>query len=98
MLQVNLIFLIMIIIVLVTKLRANNAVETVQVRKAIKATFILVPLLGISNLLFVANPNDNGFGEKVSHMTLVYFPSLDNKSITASFCVKHHMYTTHLTK
>lgn len=66
-LQVNLMFLIMIIIVLVTKLRANNAVETVQVRKAIKATFILVPLLGISNLLFVANPNDNGFGEKVGH-------------------------------
>ena len=67
MLQVNFIFLVMIIIVLVTKLRANNAVETVQVRKAIKATFILVPLLGISNLLFVANPADNGFGEKVLH-------------------------------
>ncbi|OQV19959.1 putative PDF receptor [Hypsibius exemplaris] len=63
-LVVNFIFLVMIIIVLVTKLRANNAVETVQVRKAIKATFILVPLLGISNLLFVANPNDNGFGQK----------------------------------
>ncbi|XP_055354141.1 corticotropin-releasing factor receptor 2-like [Paramacrobiotus metropolitanus] len=63
-LTVNFIFLVLIIIILVTKLRANNAVETVQLRKAIKATFFLVPLLGISNLLFFANPRDKGPAEK----------------------------------
>ncbi|XP_014661480.1 PREDICTED: corticotropin-releasing factor receptor 2-like [Priapulus caudatus] len=65
-LVVNLIFLVNIIRILVTKLRANNARESeaAQWRKAIKATAILLPLLGITNLLFFYNPKDKGPMEK----------------------------------
>lgn len=48
----NSIFLLHIIYVLVTKLQNNNSCETQVIRKAVKAFFVLLPLLGISNLLW----------------------------------------------
>ncbi|XP_077979031.1 PDF receptor-like isoform X2 [Glandiceps talaboti] len=55
---VNLIFLINIVRVLITKMRESNTADTMQVKKAVKAAMVLVPLLGVVNLLFIPDRPD----------------------------------------
>ncbi|XP_058836964.1 diuretic hormone receptor-like isoform X1 [Topomyia yanbarensis] len=53
---INLVFLIRIMWVLITKLRSANTVESRQYRKASKALLVLIPLLGITYLVVLAAP------------------------------------------
>ncbi|CAL8137232.1 unnamed protein product [Orchesella dallaii] len=56
-LTANLLFLINIMRILLTKVqRPNASSDSAQLRRAVKATFVLFPLLGINNLLFLHNP------------------------------------------
>ncbi|KAL5007212.1 hypothetical protein ScPMuIL_016018 [Solemya velum] len=60
---INLLFLLNIIRVLITKLRENtqsNEAQVTKVRKAVKAALVLLPLLGITNFLIMidAPPHD----------------------------------------
>ncbi|XP_045168245.2 corticotropin-releasing factor receptor 2-like isoform X2 [Mercenaria mercenaria] len=55
----NIIFLSTIVWVLITKLRASHSLETRQYRKAVKATIILFPLLGVTYVLFIIPPSDH---------------------------------------
>ncbi|KAJ8917487.1 hypothetical protein NQ315_005536 [Exocentrus adspersus] len=50
--MVNLLFLLNIIRVLIVKLRESQTSEIEQVRKAVRATIFLLPLMGISHILF----------------------------------------------
>ncbi|XP_038611566.1 corticotropin-releasing factor receptor 2 [Tachyglossus aculeatus] len=70
-LLINFIFLFNIVRILMTKLRASTASETIQYRKAVKATLVLLPLLGITYMLFFVNPGD----DDVSQIVFIYFNS-----------------------
>lgn len=50
-LLLNFIFLLNIIRVLVVKLRQSHSSDIEQVRKAVRAAIVLIPLLGITNIL-----------------------------------------------
>ena len=68
-LQINLLFLINIVRILITKLNEETSTnstshEGAHVRVALRATLILFPLLGITNLLFFINPK-NGTHDKI---------------------------------
>ncbi|XP_046679016.1 diuretic hormone receptor-like [Homalodisca vitripennis] len=55
-LGLNLLFLVRIMWVLITKLRSANNAETQQYRKASKALIVLIPLLGITYILVIVGP------------------------------------------
>ncbi|XP_036359012.1 corticotropin-releasing factor receptor 2-like isoform X2 [Octopus sinensis] len=82
----NLIFLINIIFVLVTKLRAHNTMESAQIRKAIRATIVLFPLLGITNLLFFAEPGIEGTWKSVYHIANAVLQSSQGIFVALLYC------------
>uniref|UniRef100_A0A8C0VJE6 Corticotropin-releasing factor receptor 1 n=2 Tax=Cyanistes caeruleus TaxID=156563 RepID=A0A8C0VJE6_CYACU len=71
-LLINFIFLFNIVRILMTKLRASTTSETIQYRKAVKATLVLLPLLGITYMLFFVNPGE----DEISRIVFIYFNSL----------------------
>ncbi|XP_071546590.1 corticotropin-releasing factor receptor 2-like [Panulirus ornatus] len=81
-LMINLLFLVNIIRILVTKLRASDA----YVRKAIKATAVLFPLLGITNLLFAVNPGDKGDLEDAYMLTNALLQSSQGVFVSVLYC------------
>uniref|UniRef100_A0A4W3HY11 Corticotropin releasing hormone receptor 1 n=1 Tax=Callorhinchus milii TaxID=7868 RepID=A0A4W3HY11_CALMI len=84
-LLINFIFLFNIVRILMTKLRASTTSETIQYRKAVKATLVLLPLLGITYMLFFVNPRE----DDVSQIVFIYF-----NSFLESFQV-HHGHSSH---
>ncbi|KAK3603144.1 hypothetical protein CHS0354_042972 [Potamilus streckersoni] len=85
-LAINLVFLVNIIRVLVSKLRANNRIESTNMRKAIKATIILLPLLGITNLLFFWNPADNRRAKTAYYITNAVLHSSQGIFVSILYC------------
>lgn len=57
-LQVNLFFLLNIVRVLITKLRVTHQAESSLYMRAVRATLILIPLLGIQFVLLPYKPAD----------------------------------------
>ncbi|XP_059512150.1 corticotropin-releasing factor receptor 2 isoform X1 [Myotis daubentonii] len=71
-LLINFVFLFNIVRILMTKLRASTTSETIQYRKAVKATLVLLPLLGTTYMLFLVNP---GQKDELSQIVFIYFNS-----------------------
>uniref|UniRef100_A0A8C5LKZ3 Corticotropin releasing hormone receptor 2 n=1 Tax=Jaculus jaculus TaxID=51337 RepID=A0A8C5LKZ3_JACJA len=70
-LLINFIFLFNIVRILMTKLRASTTSETIQYRKAVKAALVLLPLLGITYMLFFVSPGE----DDLSQIVFIYFNS-----------------------
>lgn len=88
-LVMNLFLLLNIIRVLVTKLRESQTSETKQVRKAIKATIVLLPLLGIANLVWVMPvPDDYStkFYYAVYHYVALFLDAYQGFFLALLYC------------
>lgn len=85
-LVVNAIFLVNIIRILVTKLRTSVSIETKQVKKAMKATALLFPLLGITHLLFCINPRDDADLEHIYMLVNAILQSSQGVFVAVLYC------------
>ncbi|XP_047112101.1 diuretic hormone receptor-like [Schistocerca piceifrons] len=98
-LALNLVFLVMIMWVLITKLRSANTVETQQYRKATKALLVLIPLLGITYILMIAGPTE-GFSAEIYLYLRAVLLSTQGFTVALFYCflnsevqntVRHHL-------
>ncbi|KFD64911.1 hypothetical protein M514_22939 [Trichuris suis] len=69
-LGLNFLFLLIILVLLVQKLWASNTIESKKIWKTIKATVLLVPLLGTTNLLLFYEPNPSNERAHQAYMLL----------------------------
>ncbi|XP_064613565.1 calcitonin gene-related peptide type 1 receptor-like isoform X2 [Liolophura sinensis] len=83
---VNLVFLLNILRILLTKLRASYARETCQTRKAVRATLILIPLLGIQYLLMLVRPAEGTPGYLVYKSVVAFLSSFQGFFVALLFC------------
>ncbi|XP_067880942.1 calcitonin gene-related peptide type 1 receptor-like isoform X2 [Heterodontus francisci] len=71
-LLVNLFFLLNIVRVLITKLKVTHQAQSKAYMKAVRATLILVPLLGIQFLLFPSKPEGRLIGAIYDHVMHIF--------------------------
>ncbi|KNC24563.1 hypothetical protein FF38_09717 [Lucilia cuprina] len=99
---INLIFLLRIMWVLITKLRSANTVETRQYRKAAKALLVLIPLFGITYLVVLAGPSEGGVMSHMFAILRAFLLSTQGFSVSLFYCflnsevrnaLKHHIST-----
>ncbi|XP_042204024.1 calcitonin gene-related peptide type 1 receptor-like isoform X4 [Homarus americanus] len=83
----NLFFLVNIVRVLVTKLRAvNTAPDTHSTRKAVRATLILIPLLGLHYILIPFRPPKGSPAEGFYLVVSAIAASLQGLGVSLLFC------------
>ncbi|KAF6209955.1 hypothetical protein GE061_015710 [Apolygus lucorum] len=84
--------------VLITKLRSSNNVETQQYRKATKALVVLIPLLGITYILFVVGPTEGDWANSFAYFRALLL-STQGLTVALFYCflntevqntVRHH--------
>ncbi|XP_041477899.1 PDF receptor-like [Lytechinus variegatus] len=89
MLVANVLFLFNIIRVLVTKLRESNTSDTKQVRKALKAAIVLLPLLGIANLVWLIprpKPQDDKSFILIYHYLFLFLDAYQGFFVAVLYC------------
>ncbi|XP_055700726.1 diuretic hormone receptor-like [Phlebotomus papatasi] len=81
----NLIFLVRVMWVLITKLRSAENSETKQYRKASKALLVLMPLLGITYLIVLSGPSE-GVGSYIFAVVRAILLSSQGFSVSLFYC------------
>lgn len=84
--MMNLLFLVNIVRVLVTKMQALNSRETHQTRKAVRATLILLPLLGLHYFVIPFRPAIKTAAETVYEIFSAIVTSFQGFSVGLLFC------------
>lgn len=101
-LLLNLIFLVAIMWVLVTKLRSANTVETQQYHKAAKALLVLMPLLGVTYVITIWAPTPDADSKRIFERARAVLLSLQGFTVALLYCflntevqnaVRHHLAT-----
>ncbi|KAK3590683.1 hypothetical protein CHS0354_006369 [Potamilus streckersoni] len=82
----NLAFSVNIMRILISKLRSVQNNETQQTRRAVKATLILIPLLGLQYIAFPFKPDPGDRGEYEYSMTTAFFVSFQGAFVSLVFC------------
>lgn len=97
MFQLNFFFLLNIIRVLVVKLRQSHTSDVEQVRKAVRAAVVLLPLLGITNLLNISEaPLDRSpFEFAVWSYVTHFLTSFQGFFIATIYCFLNGEVSTH---
>ncbi|KAH9400308.1 G-protein coupled receptor [Tyrophagus putrescentiae] len=92
---INFIFLISIIRILITKLRADTSHSDQATIKAIKATALLIPLLGIHHMVVLYNPST--FNRKLVNVYIVLnvlFQSVQGIIVSVLYCFTNNEVRT----
>lgn len=100
----NVIFLIVIMWVLITKLRSANTVETQQYQKAAKALLVLIPLLGMTYVVVLVGPSEPGLLRSCYECLRAVLLSTQGFTVAVFYCflntevkntVTHHINSWH---
>ncbi|XP_052682340.1 calcitonin gene-related peptide type 1 receptor-like [Crassostrea angulata] len=91
-LLLNVIFLINIVRLLMTKLK--RVPEAAQTKKAAKATLVLIPLLGLHNLLLPVRPEDDSPMAEVYTFLIAISLSLQGSFVAIIYCFCNGEVTT----
>ncbi|KAK7494957.1 hypothetical protein BaRGS_00013836, partial [Batillaria attramentaria] len=84
-LVVNFVFFLNILRILLSKLRANSN-EYSQYRRAVKATMIMIPLLGINNLFMLIRPDLDRVGTLVWKIISAFLTAYQGTAVALIFC------------
>ncbi|XP_035213440.1 corticotropin-releasing factor receptor 1-like, partial [Stegodyphus dumicola] len=85
-LLVNSVFMVNIVRILITKLNRSSSVESRQIKKAVKATALLFPLLGLTHLMFCINPKDDAMFEEAYMITNAILQSSQGFFVGLLYC------------
>uniref|UniRef100_A0A1A7XI03 Calcitonin receptor-like b n=2 Tax=Iconisemion striatum TaxID=60296 RepID=A0A1A7XI03_9TELE len=84
-LVVNFFFLLNIVRVLITKLRVTHQAESSLYMRAVRATLILIPLLGIQYVLLAYKPQDHWISE-IYHYIMTILMHFQGLLVSTIFC------------
>ncbi|XP_055946998.1 corticotropin-releasing factor receptor 2-like [Argiope bruennichi] len=85
-LLVNSVFMVNIVRILITKLNRSSSIESRQMKKAVKATALLFPLLGLTHLMFCINPKDDATFEEAYMITNAILQSSQGFFVGLLYC------------